>query len=66
MRKKRRRRRRVCRYIGEGERWIVVFGVRFCLEVGIKINFHGKALKRNGDRESHVPLVNKYCLILRL
>lgn len=46
VRKKRRRRRRVCRYIGEGERWIVVFGVRFCLEVGIKIKFHWKSFKK--------------------
>lgn len=25
------------RYMGEDERWIVVFGVRFALKVGIKI-----------------------------
>lgn len=37
----------MCRYIGEGERWIVVFGVHFCLEVGIKIKFRWKTETAN-------------------
>ena len=31
--------------MGEDERWIVVFGVRFGLKVGIKIKFAGKGFK---------------------
>ena len=36
----------MCRYIGEGERWIVVFVVRFCLKVGIKIKFRWRKKRR--------------------
>lgn len=49
-----RKRRRASRYIGEDERWIVVFGLRFGLKVGgKKIKFADGALNKSNTESAN-------------